>query len=86
MTSAFANGLRKLFLGVTEVFDQGLVSLGLFNGIEICALNVLHQRDFQRLHIIEVAYDHRHFVQLCFLGGPPTPFAGNDLVSAFIPG
>jgi hypothetical protein len=81
MAARLVNNPGQRFLAMPVILDKPLISLRFFNGIEILALDILHQRDFQRRRIGEVADDHRHFVQLRTLGCPPAPLAGDDLVA-----
>ena len=68
-------------MGQAEFVDQPLQPLGFFQRIEVFALDVLDQRHGQRLLIRNVADENRYFGQVGLLGGPPTAFAGDDLVA-----
>ena len=52
----------------------------LFEGVEIGALDVFDDGDFQRLAIAGFDNEDRHFVQAGALGGAPAALAGDDLV------
>jgi hypothetical protein len=60
---------------------QLAITLRLFDRVEVGALDVLDDRDFQHLGIVEVPHDDGDLVNLGPLRGPPAPFAGNDLIA-----
>ena len=66
-------------LRVPEFADQPFVSFGLFDRVQVLPLDVLEDRDFQRLLIVEVADNDGYFVKPRLLGGAPAPLAGDDL-------
>ena len=76
MAPAFAHGGGELFLRVAEPVHQLAISLRLFDRIEVGALDILDDRDFENFGIIEIPHDDRNLVDLRPLGGPPTAFAG----------
>ena len=64
MASAFTQGLGELFLCVTKPVHQLLVAGGLFHRVQIRALDVFDNRNFQHFRIIEITYNHRDIMQL----------------------
>ena len=64
MASAFAQSLRHLLLGMAKLVHQLAVSGGLFNRVQVGALDILDDRDFKNLDIGEVPHDDRQFMQL----------------------
>ena len=72
--------LGDLILGVGEVFDQLLVRGGFFQGVQVLAMEVLHQRLFQQCLIVSGADHHRNRPQTRPLGGAEAPFARDQLV------
>jgi hypothetical protein len=66
---------------MAEPVHQLSITLRLFDRVQVGALDVLDDRDFQHLGIVEVPHDDGQFVNLRPLGGPPAPFAGNDLIA-----
>jgi hypothetical protein len=79
MAARFVDELAELFLGMAEVGDQPLIGLGFLDRVEVLALDILDQRDFQRLLVAELADDGRNLVQPRPLRRPPTALAGDDL-------
>src|SRR6185437_5703355 len=80
MAAAFADFLRHLLLREFEPLHEFVIGGGFFNGVEICALNIFDDGDFERLGVVHVAYDDRHLVELRHLRGAPAPFAGDDFI------
>jgi hypothetical protein len=79
MAPALAHGGGELFLRVAEAIQQLAISLRLFHGVEVGALNVLDDGDFQHLGIVEVADDDGKLVNLGTLRRAPASFTGHDL-------
>ncbi|MNS93027.1 hypothetical protein D3C72_1271800 [compost metagenome] len=73
------DGLGGLGMGQRELADQPLQGLGLFERIEVFALDVLDQRHRDDGAVFQLAHHHRHFVQASQLRGAPAAFAGHDL-------
>jgi len=86
MRPALAEHGRELGLGVVELVHQALVALGLLDGVEVAALDVLEHRVFERGAVVDLDDDHRHLVQAGHLGRSPAPLAGDDLVAVRKPG
>ena len=80
--AGLAHLLGDLFLGPVERRGHQLV-IGhrLFQRIQVGALDVLDDCDFQRLAVGHLAHHHRHVMQLGQLGGPPAAFARHDLIA-----
>ena len=72
---------RHLLLGVTELRDEPAVGRGLFNGIEILALDVLDEGDLEHLMIGHFPHQHGDFLEPGSLSRPPPPLPGNELKS-----
>ena len=81
MTAAFANGLGKLGLRIGELIDKPLISLSFFNRIEVSALHILDQADFQRGDIIDRLNNYRHLMQARHLCRAPASFTGDNLIA-----
>jgi hypothetical protein len=75
-----------LILCVAEPVHQLSVSSGLFDRIQIGALNILYYRNLQNIGVAKVANNSRHFVKLRELRRAPPPLAGNNLIVALMPG
>ncbi|OIQ68146.1 hypothetical protein GALL_502640 [mine drainage metagenome] len=58
-----------------------MIALRLFHRIEIFALNVLDDRDFERVRIADIDRHDRHLVQAGDLRRTPAALAGDDLVA-----
>ena len=73
--------LRHLLLGAAETVHQLLIGRRLFDRIEVGALDILDDGDFQRLGVGQLAHHHRHVMQLGHLGRAPAALARHDLVA-----
>ena len=62
--------------------EQVLERLGLFDRVQVFALDVLHQRQGDGLAVVHVAHHHRNALQAGALRGSPAPFPGDDLEAA----
>jgi hypothetical protein len=67
---------------VTIIRHKPLICFGFLDRIQILALDILDERDLERLDIIEFANDDRDLVKLRPLRRPPAPLAGDDLIAA----
>ena len=56
------------------------VARGLFERVEIGALDVFDDGDLERLAVAGLEHEDRDFVLSRPLRGPPAPFAGDDLI------
>ncbi len=79
VAAALADALRQRILGVAELGDETLIALGLLERVQILALHILDEREFERVAVAHFAQQHRHFVQLGALRRAPAPLAGEDL-------
>ena len=59
--------------------DQRLIAGRLFERIEVGALHVLDDGEFERLRVGRLDHDDRHVVQAGALRRAPAPLAGDDL-------
>ncbi len=74
-----ADRLGDLLLGVAVQRPERLVALGLFEGVEVLALEVLDQGDLERLVGGDLELDRRDLEQPGLQCGAVAPFSGNDL-------
>ena len=79
MAARFVDQPGERRLAMAEILDQPLIGLGFFDRVQIFALDILDQRNFERFGFVEIAHDHRDLVELRALRRPPAPFAGDDL-------
>ena len=79
MAARFVDEPAELLLGVAVVVDQALIGLCFLDRVEVLALDILDQRDLERLLVAEIADDGGDFVQPRPLRRAPAPFAGDDL-------
>ena len=79
-----AHLLRERILRQVVVLDQVLVGQCDFDGIEVFALNVFHQRHLHHVLIVGRAHISRYGVQTGHLRCAPTSFAGDDLIGAIV--
>jgi hypothetical protein len=68
-------------LGQAELFGKALVSGCRFEGADILALNVLHERDFEHLAVGKLPHDDGHFGQPRLLRRPPPALPAHQLVA-----
>jgi hypothetical protein len=80
--AVFAGALRHLFLGESEFAGEALVGVGLLDGIEILALEVLDDRDLHCLLVRDLADDGRDRGLACLLGSAPSALTGDELVAS----
>ena len=57
--AVLADPLRQLLLRVAELVDEPLVGLGLFDRVEVLALQVLDERELVGLALLDVLDDDR---------------------------
>ncbi len=74
-----AGPLRNRFLGQLRFVHQAFKGTRSFNGIQIFALDVFHQRHFEGQFVRYLADDDRDFRQASALRGAPAALAGNQL-------
>ena len=80
VAAALADDAGDVGVGVAVIGGELRVAVGLFERVEIGALDVLDDGDFERLAVAGLDDEDRDFVQAGALGGAPAPFAGDDLV------
>ena len=64
MRTAFAKGLRHLFLGVSEAVHELPVAHRLFHRIQIGALDVFDDRQLQHFSVGQLPDQDRNFMNL----------------------
>ncbi len=69
---------RDLFLRELKLFRQLRVTVGLFNRIQIFALQIFDEREFQNRAVVRFARDDGNFRQLQKLRRAPAAFAGDQ--------
>ena len=74
----------KLFGSVLELGHQAAEAVRFLERRQALALQVLDQRDLERLHVAQVLDENRHAVQLGALRRAPAAFAGDDLVGPWL--
>ena len=79
-----ANAIRQLVLGNAEFFQQLLVGVCLFQGVELHAVDVLQQSIAQQVVILGIAHDGRNRGQARLGGSAPTPLTHNELEATFL--
>ena len=76
------NPLRDLFLRQAELLVELVVCVGLFDRVQVLALDVLDQRDLKHVAIgHRFLDDHRHGVQTSLLRRTEPPLTCNETVS-----
>ena len=79
MTSALSNNLGKIALSISKFLNQLIVTSSFFNLIEVGALNIFNDGQFQRVSIGCFNNDSGHFVNCRHLSRSPSSLAGNQL-------
>jgi hypothetical protein len=72
---------RDIFLAHLERADQFRVAQSFLDGIEVFALEIFDEREFQHFAVVSVAEDDRNLLQARQLGGPPAAFASDEFES-----
>ena len=80
MTARFVDDLGQRFLRMAIFARKPLIRLRLFDRVEVLALDILDQRNFERLRIVEVADDDGHLMQPGPLRRAPAAFTRDDLI------
>ena len=63
-----------------KLLYQTLVSVSLFNGVQILSLDIFDQSDFNLLLLRILTYDNGNLLQTCDTGSAPAAFTGDDLI------
>ena len=74
-----------VFLSEPELVGEPLIRQGLFDGVEIFALDILDERHLEpalRVRGSDVLDDDGDFLEVGAFGGAPAPLSGDDLVAA----
>src|SRR6185437_2817265 len=76
---ALAGDACDFFLRMIELADKALIAARFLDRIEILALHIFDQRDFERLAVRGLAHQHRHFGELRRRRRAPAPLPGENL-------
>src|SRR5436853_633346 len=79
MAARLVDEPAKLLLGMGIIDNEPLIGLRLLDCVEVLALDILDQRDFERLLVAEFADDRGNFMEPSALRRAPAPLAGDDL-------
>ncbi len=74
VAARFVDDLGQRFLRMAIFAGKPLIRLRLFDRVEVLALDILDQRDLERLRIVEVADDDGHLMQPGPLRRTPAAF------------
>ena len=80
--AALADFLGDVVLAEPEFLGKPLVGDGFFNRVEVFALNVFDEREFEHLLVPGFADDNGRFLEAELFGGAPAAFARDELVFA----
>ena len=80
VAAALADDAGDVGVRIAVVGAELGVARGFFERVEIGALDIFDDGDFERLAVAGLEHDDRDFVLPGPLGGPPAPLAGDDLV------
>ncbi len=86
VAAALAERLGEALLGVAEAVHQLAVALRLLDGVEVGALHVLDDGEFEHLGVVEIAHHRGQLVHRGELRRPPAPLAGDDLEAGRVGG
>ena len=78
-SAILAGAFRDGFLRQLKLVHQALEGSRGFNRIQVFALDVFHQRHFQRQLVGYLPHDRRDLLQACPLCGTPATLAGDQL-------
>ena len=81
MAPALADDARNVAVRISVVGAELGVARGFLESVEIGALHILDDGDFERFTIASLDDDDRDIVEPRALRRPPAPLAGNDLIS-----
>ncbi len=81
--AVFAHAKGEFVLGEAELFHEGAVALGAFDGVEIFPLDVFDEGHLGLGVAIDIADDGGDVGVTGKLGGEPAAFAGDELVAPF---
>ena len=84
MAAALAYHARHRILRPSEAIHQNAVRLGLFQRIQVRALDVLDDRDFEHLDVVHLVDHDRHLGQARRLRRAPAAFASDNLPDAVL--
>ena len=85
MAAAAGKGLCQLFLGMTKTVDQLTIGQSLFDRVQVFALDILDNRNFQHFNIVKFPDHNGNFMQSSDLRGAPAAFACNNFVLPVCP-
>src|SRR3984893_2540918 len=78
MAAALADHLGKIGLRIEEFIAEPLVAGRFLEGIEVGSLDVFDDRELERLPVVGLEADYRHFMQSGALRRPPAPLTGDN--------
>ena len=81
--SALADPVGGVLLGQLKLLNQLGKALGFLDWIEVFALEILDQREFEGGAVVGFADDHGDLGQADELGGAPAAFPGDEFVAVF---
>src|ERR1700732_3229078 len=81
MAAALADHLGKIGLRIEELIAEPLVAGRFLERIEVGSLDVFDDRELERLPVVGLEADNRHFMQSGALRRPPAPLSGDDFVA-----
>src|SRR5260370_1016131 len=81
MATRLVDQLAQPFLGLTKVFDQPMITLGLLDRVEVLPLNIFGPPNCERLGSVECPTDRAHLAQPRPLPRAPAALTRDNLVS-----
>jgi hypothetical protein len=82
MAAALTDDFGKIGLGMVEFIEELFIARRFLERVEVAALNVFDDREFERLTVVGLDADHRHLMQSGALRRPPPPLSGDNLECA----
>ena len=77
--AAFADPRGRLVLGEVKLLDQAVIGLGLLDRVEVLALDVFHERQFEQLVVADGLDHDRDLGEPGPAGGPQAALSGDEL-------
>ena len=79
-TSLDPDPLRKLFMGIVELFHKTLVDARYFNGVKVLPLQVFDHGYLERLTVVSLSNDDGNFLQARKFCRSESTLSGDDFV------
>ena len=82
VAARFFDDNRKRGLAMAELVGKPLIGFGFFDRVQVLALDILDQRNFERFTVVKITDNRRNVMNLRLLRRTPASFARNNLITA----